>query len=101
MLETLRLSVSRDVLACCGVPAQLVEPGAATGSREAWRRFVLSSCTGLAALVSAEIGAKLAPVAITFDALYGHDLVGRSQALGRLVKQAEMPLADARAVCGL
>ena len=55
----------------------------------------------MAALISDEVGAKLATTAITFDALYGRDLVGRSQALGRLVKQGNMPLADAREVCGI
>ena len=101
VLEALRTSVSRDVLSCCGVPAALIEPGATTAAREAWRRFVLSSCAGLAALITDELSAKLAPTAITFDALYGRDLVGRTQALGRLVKQAAMPLAEAREICGL
>ena len=101
VLEALRTSVGRDVLNACGVPAALVEPGATTAAREAWRRFVLSSCAGLAALVSDELGAKLAPTAIDFSALYGRDLVGRSQALGRLVKMAGMGLPEAREVCGL
>ena len=101
VLEALRTSVGRDVLNALGVPAALVEPGATTAAREAWRRFVLSSCAGLAALISDELGAKLAPVTISFDALYGRDLVGRSQALGRLVKQASMPLDQAREICGL
>ena len=101
VLEALRSRVSLDVLACCGVPGALVTSDTSTGAREGWRRFVLSSCAGMAALVADEVGAKLAPTTIDFSALYGHDLVGRSQALGRLVKQAAMPLAEAREVCGI
>ena len=101
VLEALRTSVGRDVLNACGVPPGLVMDSDGTSMREAWRRFILSSCAGLAAIVSAELGAKLAPTTITFDALYGRDLVGRSQALGRLVKLAGMPLPEAREVCGL
>ena len=101
VLEALRTSVGRDVLNACGVPPGLVLNSDGTAMREAWRRFILSSCAGLAAIVSDELGAKLAPTAITFDALYGRDLVGRSQALGRLVKQAGMELPEARAVCGI
>ena len=101
VLETLRTSVGRDVLNACGVPPGLVMDSDGTSMRESWRRFILSSCAGMAALISDEVGAKLATTAITFDALYGRDLVGRSQALGRLVKQGNMPLADAREVCGI
>ena len=100
VLEALRTSVGRDVLNACGVPPQLVEPGASTGAREAWRRFVLSSCVGLAALVSDELAAKLAPTAITFDELNGRDLVGRSQAYARLTDE-KLSAADARLVVGL
>ena len=100
-LGTLRTAVGLDVLAACGVPGALVMSETSTGAREAWRRFVLSSCAGMAALIADELGAKLAPTAITFDALYGRDLVGRSQALGRLVQQAAMPLDEARRVVGL
>ena len=101
VLEALRTSVGLDVLNACGVPPALVTSATSTGAREAWRRFILSSCAGLAALVTDEIGAKLATTAISFDELNGKDLVGRATALGRLVQQGTMPLPDARKVVGL
>ena len=101
VLEALRTSVGLDVLNACGVPPALVVSSTSTGAREGWRRFVLSSCSGLAALVTDELGAKLAKTTISFDELYGQDLVGRATALGRLVQQANMPLPDARKVVGL
>ena len=100
VLEALRTSVSRDVLNACGVPPALLSAADGTAAREGWRRWAMSSCASMARLISGELGAKLAPVDITFDGLYARDLVGRSQALGRLVK-AEMPLPEAREVCGL
>ena len=100
VLEALRTSVGRDVLNACGIPPGLITNTDGAAMREPWRRFILSSCAGMAALISNELGAKLTPTAITFDALYGRDLVGRSQALSRLVK-ATMPLETAREVCGL
>ena len=101
VLEALRTSVGRDVLNACGVPPALVLNADGTAAREGWRRWAMSSCASMASLISAELGAKLAPVAISFDGLYARDLVGRSQALGRLVKQANMPLDEARVVAGL
>ena len=100
-LGTLRTAVGLDVLSCCGVPGALVLSETSTGAREAWRRFILSSCAGLAALITDELGKKLAPTAITFDELNGRDLIGRAAALGRLVQQAAMPLDEARKVVGL
>ena len=47
-------------------------------------------------IISNELGAKLAPVEITFDALvWARSSWAKSQALGRLVK-AEMPLAGSK-----
>ena len=100
VLEALRTSVGRDVLNACGVPPGLVLNSDGTAMREGWRRFILSSCAGMAALISDEIGAKLAPTAITFDALYGRDLVGRAQAFARLSGE-KLPSATAREIVGL
>ena len=100
VLEALRTSVSLDVLSCCGVPGALVTSATSTGAREAWRRFVLSSCAGLAALIADEVGAKLSPCRISFDELNGRDLVGRAAALSNLVK-AKMDLTEARKVVNL
>ena len=100
-LGTLRTAVGLDVLACCGVPGALVMSETSTGAREAWRRFILSSCAGMAALISDELGAKMAPTAITFDALHGHDLVGRSQAYSRLVGEGKLSSDAALKVVGL
>ena len=100
-LGTLRTAVGLDVLAACGVPGALVMSDTAQGAREGWRRFVLSSCAGMAALITDELGAKLAPTAITFDELNGRDLAVRSQAYSRLVGEGKLSSDEARIVVGL
>ena len=101
-LDALRSNVGAACLTACGVPLSLAMADRdGTAAREGWRRFVLSSCVGLAAILADELRAKLDPVSFSFNALYAHDLVGRSQALGRLVKQGNMPLAEARVIVGL
>ena len=68
VLEMLRTSVGRDVLTACGVPPALFSSTDGTAAREGWRRFVLASCAGLAAIIADELAAKLSPVSIKFDA---------------------------------
>ena len=41
VLEKIRSAVGETVLACCGVPVELAEPGQGTAAREAWRRRTL------------------------------------------------------------
>ena len=101
VLDTLRTNVSATVLSACGVPVALVVDSDGTSQRESWRRFILGSVAALAALVGAELHAKLdTEVEFSFHDLYARDLVGRSTALSRLVK-AKMDLSEARGVCGL
>ena len=100
-LDALRSHVGMAVIAACGVPTALTTDSDGTAQRESWRRFVHGPVAALAAIVGAELGQKLdTPVSFTFGNLYASDLVGRSNALSRLVK-ATMPLDEARAVCGL
>ena len=101
-LEALRSNVGMAVIAACGVPLALATDADGTSQRESWRRFVHGPVAGLAAIVGAELGRKLdTPVSFTFAGLYASDLTGRAAALGRLVKQANMPLDQARAVAGI
>ena len=78
--KRLRTSVSRDVLEfACGVPPALLSAADRNGrqGRVAQMGDVVMRFHG-SALISGELGAKLAPVEITFDGLYARDLVGRS-----------------------
>ena len=100
-LEALRTSVGRDVLNACAIPVGLIESADGTAAREGARRFVMMSCSGMAALMATEFAAKIAPIEIDFAALYARDLVGRSQAFSRLVGEGKLTVNDARAVCGL
>ena len=101
VLDALRSNVGQAILSACGVPAGIVVDSDGTSQRESWRRFVLGSVASLAALVGAELHAKLdTEVEFSFHDLYARDLVGRSTALSRLVK-AKMDLSEARGVCGL
>ena len=101
VLDSLRSNVGLAVLSACGVPPALATDADGTSQRESWRRFVLGSVASLAAIVAGELGRKLdTQVQFEFPALYARDLVGRSSALGRLVK-AKMPLDEARLVVGL
>ena len=54
-----RRQAAHSVLAACGVPLALVEPGDAQGAREAWRRFLHGAIAPLAARVSEELSQKL------------------------------------------
>ena len=101
-MTALRTSVGLDVARAAGIPLALVETLATgTGAREAWRRFTLTSCASVAAILSDEIGHKL-NVTVEFDLspTYGSDLVGRSTAFAKLVS-AGMDVDAARGIAGL
>ena len=78
-------ATSRAILGACGVPIELVEPSAATGGREAWRRFLFGRVSPLANLVSGELRAKLGTVSLDFEELRASDLTGRARAYQSLV----------------
>ena len=100
-LERLRSESGMAVLTACGVPVSLATDADGTSQRESWRRFVLSSCAGVAALVTAELTAKLGtPVHIGFEGLWAHDLVGRAQSFLKLTAGG-MAVTDAIAQAGL
>ena len=101
-LDALRSHVGLAILSACGVAVSLATDADGTSQRESWRRFVHGPVAALAAIVGGELNWKLdTEVSFTFGSLYASDLTGRASALGRLVKQAQMPLDEARVVCGL
>ena len=102
ILDVLRSSAARHVLAACGVPIELVEVSPGTAAREAYRRFLHSSVSAVAKLVALELSDKLAVdgLTINFDSLMASDLSGRARAFGSLVT-AGMDLAKAAALSGL
>ena len=76
-----RREAAHSVLAACGVPLALVEPGDAQGAREAWRRFLHGAIAPLAARVAEELSEKLeASIRFTFDGLFASDVQGRARA---------------------
>ena len=102
VLDTLRSSAARHVLAACGVPPEVLEPGQGTAAREAYRRFLHSSVAPVAALVVAELRDKLdAPgLELSFDKLFASDLSGRARAFQSMVGGG-MDVSKAAALAGL
>ena len=103
-LVELRTAIETTIAAACGIPPALVSAGAdGTAQRESYRRWLHGSVRPLAALVEAELSAKLEqPVRLSFDSLHAADVQGRARAWRSLVgRDATMPDADARRLCGL
>lgn len=100
-LPTLRDAVEATILAVCGIPPDLARPGGRT--REAYRQWAHASVEPLAALVAAELRAKLgAPVSLSFGRLEAADVTGRARAWRSLAgRDAAMPDADARRITGM
>ena len=85
-LEKIRGTVGETVLACCGIPVELLEPGQGTAAREAWRRFLHSTIDPLGKLVTEELSEKFEfSVSLNFDSLMASDISGRSQAFQSMV----------------
>ena len=85
-LGALRNDASMAVMSACGVPPDLFEVSTSQGQREAFRRWLTTACQPLGDLVAQELSDKLElDVNLSFDSLYAHDLVGRSQSFQRLV----------------
>ena len=89
--------VFRQVTAACGVPATLF--GAQGDAREAWRRFQLSLLQPYGRVLSSELRRKFGEVSLSWDAVGGNDLVGRSRALTSLTT-AGVPLDEAMRKAG-
>ena len=100
-LPELRSDAALAVLAACQVPASLVSDADGTAQREAWRRWAMGPLAGLAAVVEAEIAAKLdQPVRLDFAGLWAHDLAGRAQSFKAMVTGGMDP-AKAAGLAGL
>ena len=100
-LPALRSDAALAVLAACQVPASLVSDADGTAQREAWRRWAMGPLAGLAAIVEAELAAKLdQPVRFDFAGLWAHDLAGRAQSFKAIVV-AGMSADKAAATAGL
>lgn len=102
-LRVLYSDVLAAVAQACGIPNSLVASDNVDGTevREAYRRFVLTSVQPVADLIAADVSDALdTEVRLTFHGLWAHDLVGRANALDKLVS-AGVDLADARRLVGL
>ena len=89
------------VLSACGVPVSLVTDADGTSQSEAYRRWYATSVAALGDLVATELSAKLeTEIGLDFTHLYAHDLVGRSQAFGRLTTGG-VEVERALQICGL
>ena len=85
----------------CGVPAALVTDADGTAQREAWRRFAMGPLAGMAAIIEAELSAKLErEIRFDFAGLWAHDLAGRAQAFQKFTAGG-MDVAKAAALSGL
>ena len=97
----LRNAAVMSVLNACQIPLALFSDSDGTSQRESWRRFAGGALAGLAAIIEAEITAKLmTPVKFDFSGLWAHDIQGRAQAFNRLV-QGGMSIEKAAAASGV
>ena len=100
-LPTLRSDAALAVLSACQVPAGLFFEAQGVAQREAWRRWAMGPLAGLAAIVEAEIAAKLdQPVRLEFSGLWAADMAGRASSFKQMVV-AGMPVDKAAGLAGL
>ena len=101
-LGSLRSDSTHAVMAACGVPPGLADPRAeGGGQREAFRRFIYSTCHPAADMVAQELSEKLErPFEISFSRMMAADLVGKSRAFSALVRSG-VSLKKASAATGL
>ena len=100
-LPELRSDAALAVLAACQVPASLVSDADGTAQREAWRRWAMGPLAGLAAIVEAELAAKLdQPVRLDFSGLWAADMAGRASSFKAMVTGGMDP-AKAAGLAGL
>ena len=79
-------AATMEVLAACGVAADLVSGGDGTSLRESYRRLLHSTIAPLGRILEAELRAKAHPgVGIGFDSLFAADLSGRVRAFQSMV----------------
>lgn len=101
-LRGLRTDVYEAVCMATGIPPGLAARSDGTLAREGWRQFVMGAVEPVARVWAVEIANKLNAPGLVFDfkSLWAHDLIGRSQALKRMV-DAGVPLADAASASGI
>ena len=101
-LRALRRDVTETVMNVLGVPAPLLTADAnSQAQRESWRRFILSSCTGLAGKISDQLSLKLDDeVRLSFEGLYAHDVQGRAASF-KAMTVGGMDIEKAAALSGL
>ena len=100
-MATITKQTFAAVLAACGCSMAMFDDSDGTSKREAQRIFLHGTVRPLGKLLSAELSAKLeTEIALNFDQLYMHDLVGRAQAFQKLVAGG-MDVAKAAGVTGL
>ena len=101
VLQVLRSDVGMSILSCCGLPTALFDTSDGTSQRESWRRFTMGSVEPLAALVEAQISAKLEDeVKLDFTSLWAHDIAGRGASFKAMVT-AGLTVERAAALSGL
>ena len=84
---SLRGEVQQSILAACGVPGSLLERSDGTLAREEMRRFLHSTISPIAKMISGELAVKLDTPGLAFDfsALFASDLSGRARAFQSMV----------------
>ena len=98
---TLRGDAAIAVLGACQVPMALFGDADGTSQRESWRRFAMGPLAGLAAIIEAELSAKLdADIRFDFAHMWAHDLAGRASSFKAMVAGG-MPVAEAAGLAGL
>ena len=81
-LAALRSDAGMAIIAACGLSVALWDGSDGTSKREALRQAVTTAYLPLGRLISTELSAKLGlNISLSFTDLWGHDAVGRSQAL--------------------
>ena len=98
----LRKQLHNDIAAAFGIPIELIiADGEGTATREAFRRFVLTTIQPLGTKISQELSLKLdAPIELSFEALRSADLQGIGRGIKSLVDSG-MSLDDALKQVGL
>ena len=101
-LRGLRSDVYDGICAACGLPPGLSARADGTLAREGWRQLVMGHIEPLGRMWAAELASKLGEPGLTFSfsGLWAHDLIGRSQALKRMV-DAGMTLEAAASASGI
>ena len=101
VLTGLRSDVGKAIIAACGLSIALFDDSDGTSKRESLRQAVTTAYIPLGRLISAELTSKLGVyISLSFTDLWGHDAVGRSQALKNMII-AGVPLEKALGLSGI